>query len=491
MRKTIALIVGMGLCVNQVTAAPSVGALGGLDAKLEKDRVEEAIPGLAVAIASHGKIIYEKGFGWANRERREPVSEHTIFSLASISKPMTTTGLMTLVQAGMVDLDRPANDYLGDAKLQARVGDASQATVRRVANHSSGLPVNYQYFFADEPDQPPSRDELIVRHGNLITTPGERYQYSNVGFAVLDYIISRVSGQDYADFMRQEVFVKLGLTHTSVGIGPGLEKFVATRYGDDGAPLPFYVTETPGSSAVYSSAHDLVRFGMFHLKDHLPDQQAILRDASLDELHRPTQQEGGEPPAGYAIGWEAIDRPDGYHIVTHTGGMPGVATTLILVPGEDLAVVMLANGGPIELTEVERLVMTAVLPRWKPTPRQPEKKPPSLLPRHELVGTWVGHVHTYAGDRPLRMQFQADGLVLFQVGDQTASTVSEVEIEKGSLTGVARGELNVPELRRHGSYALELNLQLRADELTGGVTATRHQDRPFGLTYWTELHKQP
>jgi len=351
-KPTVSLILWVGLFASRVIAGHTTSTLAVLDAKLEKDRVEENIPGLAVAIASHGRIIYEKGFGWADREKRVPATEHTMFSLASITKPFTTTGLMTLVQAGKVDLDRPANDYLGDAKLQARVGDASKATVRRLANHSAGLPVHYQYFFSDEPYRPPSRDETILHYGNLITPPGERYQYSNIGFATLDYIISRVSGQSYADYMRQEVFVKLGLTHTSVGIGPGLENFAAARYDDDGSPLPSYELDTPGAGGIYSSAHDLVRFGMFHLKDHLADQGAILSDRSLDELHRPTQDESSEPRAGYAIGWEVIDRPDGYHIVTHTGGMPGVATTLLLVPSEDLAVVLLANGGPAELLAV-------------------------------------------------------------------------------------------------------------------------------------------
>jgi len=482
----------VGLFASRVIAGHTTSTLAVLDAKLEKDRVEENIPGLAVAIASHGRIIYEKGFGWADREKRVPATEHTMFSLASITKPFTTTGLMTLVQAGKVDLDRPANEYLGDAKLQARVGDASKATVRRLANHSAGLPVHYQYFFSDEPYRPPSRDETILHYGNLITPPGERYQYSNIGFATLDYIISRVSGQSYGDYMRQEVFVKLGLTHTSVGIGPGLENFAAARYDDDGSPLPSYELDTPGAGGIYSSAHDLVRFGMFHLKDHLADQGAVLSDRSLDELHRPTQDESSEPRAGYAIGWEVIDRPDGYHIVTHTGGMPGVATTLLLVPSEDIAVVLLANGGPAELLAVEQLVMSAVLPRWQHTSQpSPDKKPPPYVPSPELTGNWIGQVHTYAGDRRLQLQFLPNGHVLLQVGDQPASVVSEVVIDRGTLSGIARGELDTPDVRRHGPCFLELDLQLRGKELTGGLIATRHYARPFALTHWTELQKQP
>ncbi|HEX4241977.1 MAG TPA: serine hydrolase domain-containing protein [Steroidobacteraceae bacterium] len=491
MSRLMAAALCLGLSAGPLVAAPAPESLAGLGAKLDKIRVEESLPALSVAIAMHGKIIYETGFGWADRENRVAATEHTMFSLASVSKPITTTGLMTLVQAGKIDLDRPVNDYLGDAKLKARVGDADKATVRRVANHSSGLPLHYQYFFADEPYQPPSRDESILHYGNLVTPPGEHYQYSNLGFGVLDYVISRVSGREYADFMRQEVFLKLGMTHTSIGIGRGLEPFAATRYDDDGAPLPSYRLDTPGAGGAYSSAHDLARFGMFHLKDHLAGEQAILSDAMLDEMHRPTMAEGGSPKTGYAIGWEVIDRPDGYRVVTHTGGMPGVATALILVPKEDLAVVLLANGFRMDLMPAEDLIMGTLLPKWKAIPEPPAAKAQPFRPAPELVGTWVGYVHTYAGDRPLRLQIPAEGPVVFQCGDQTASVVSTAAFDQGTLSGTALGDLSTPDLKRHEPYVLDLNLQLRRGELTGDITATRSEGRPFGLSHWTELHKQP
>ncbi len=98
--------------------------LESLAPQIEKIRVDNGTPSIAVAVARHGKIIWERGFGWADRENRVPATEHTAYSLASISKPVTATGLMTLVQAGRVNLDHPINDYLGDAKLRAWIGDS-------------------------------------------------------------------------------------------------------------------------------------------------------------------------------------------------------------------------------------------------------------------------------------------------------------------------------------------------------------------------------
>ena len=142
---------------------------------IRRQMVETSTPSIAVAVARDGKIIWEEGFGWADREQRIAGDEHTQYSMASISKPFTATGLMMLVQAGKIDLDRPVNDYLGDAKLRARVGDAAQATVRRVASHTSGLPLHYQFFYVDEPYRRPSMDETILRYGNLVTVPGEQF----------------------------------------------------------------------------------------------------------------------------------------------------------------------------------------------------------------------------------------------------------------------------------------------------------------------------
>ena len=85
--------------------------------RIAKALADTNVPSIAVAVARDGKIIWEQGFGWADRENRVPASEHTLYSLASISKPITATGLMVLKERGKIDLDKPVNDYLGEAKL--------------------------------------------------------------------------------------------------------------------------------------------------------------------------------------------------------------------------------------------------------------------------------------------------------------------------------------------------------------------------------------
>src|SRR5262245_37824467 len=287
------------------------------------------LPSVSVAVAKGGKIVWEEAFGWADREKLVAATPNTMYSLASISKPITATGLMTLVERGKIDIDKPANDYLNTAKLTGLSGDASGATVRRVLSHTAGLPLHYQFYYANQPYPVVSNDETIARYGILVNPPGDVYEYSNLGFGIIDHIIARSSGVDYADYMWSEVFVPLGLTHTSVGIAPGLEPFAAQRYDGKRRPIPFYDFDHRGASAVYSSAHDLVRFGMFHLKDHLSDQKPILKDAIIDLMHQPVA------PAQYGLGWAVTADDNGYLRYQHTGGMPGVATILSLYPTED------------------------------------------------------------------------------------------------------------------------------------------------------------
>lgn len=481
--------VAVGIILLSTLRLDAQDQFDGVRALIRQRIMDGTVPSVTVAVAQHGKIIWEEGFGWANREERIPATENTMYSLASISKTMTASALMTLVQAGRIDLDKPINDYLGDAKLKARIGNADDATVRRVANHSSGLPLHYQFFYSDEPYQKPSYDETILRYGNLVTIPGEHYQYSNLGFGIIGYVLARVSGESYPDFMREAVFIKLGMTHTSVGVGPGLEKFQAIRYDSRGLPIPPYDFDHSAASAVYSSAHDLVRFGMFHLKDHLPDETQILTDASIDAMHQPTMKESDN--VGYGIGWNSENRADGYRVVSHTGGMPGVATILMLVPSEDIAVVVLIN----ELTrtpifEISNAIAKVLLPKWQIAPIKPETPPP-FIPGPELLGTWKGTLHTYQKDLPVTLKFQPSGDVEVQLADELTSLLNKVEFKDGWLSGGAWGDVGTDDAERHHATTLLFSLKLRGNHLNGAVSATEQARNPVALSQWLDVVKQP
>lgn len=444
------------------------------------------IPSVAVAVARDGQILWEEGFGWADREKRRPATEHTMYSLASISKPITATGLMVLVESGKIDLDKPANDYLGEGKLHGLIGDASAATVRRVANHTAGLPMYYQAFFADEPLKAPRRDETIRRYGILVTEPGERYHYANLGYGVLDEIITRVSGKPYADYMREEVFLPLGLTHMSVEVGPGLEEYAAVRYEADGLPLVHYEFDHPGASAVYASAHDLVRFGMFHLKAHLADQKPILTDSAIDAMQVPTNATAARNKADYGIGWTSGTMA-GHRVVSHSGGMPGASTLLLLVPEHKTAVVVLVNSRSPLLGGMVEQILKKLLPAAQAKPAEtteektgaspaagdgepgesPEEPQPSLA---SAAGTYKGVIQTYEGELPVTLWVLPSGDIHLQIDKQLKSLVNDPHYDNGWIRGRLLGEISTADCRRY-PHDLMLDLKHRGERITGTVTA--------------------
>ncbi len=460
------------------------------------------VPSIAVAVAKDGKIIWDEGFGLADRERRTPATAHTLYSVASVSKPVTATGLMVLVERGKVDLDKPIDDYLDNLKLRAYVGKAADATVRRVANHTAGLPLHYQFFYEDEPYEPPSFEETVRRYGTLVTAPGERYQYANLGYGLLDHVITKVSGKPYADFMREEVFLPLGMTHTSIDVGPGLEPYQAMRYTPEGKRIPFYRFDHPGASAVYSSAHDLARFAMFHMKEHLADQKQILADESLDAMQRATAMESND--SGYGIGWGTATDERGYDYIQHTGGMPGVATCVRMIPSERLAIVSLANSRSPLTYRLPGLISKIMLAEKAPRPanasetlEKQEKPSDDESPSEDstlsgaLQGIWRGKLVTYQGETLLRLVVQPDGDVHVRLGDRLETLLNSASFRDGILRGRFAGKVPYDD-HRGRDYQIQLELKLRGDILNGSATTQTVADAwgSNAVTHWAEVRRQ-
>ncbi len=490
----VLLVAAFSLLIAPSISASAAERFADIRARIVKELADGEPAALAVAVSQGEEILWAEGFGWADRERQVRADENTSFSLASISKPLTATGLMRLVERDKLDLDRAINDYLGEAKVRARRGDAADATVRLVANHGSGLPLHWHFFFADEPYAPPSRDETIRRYANLVTAPGERFQYSNLGYGLLDYLIERISGQSYADYIHEHVFVPLGMHRSSIGIAPELADFTAARYDTHGRRLPDYTFDHPGGSEAYASAMDLVRFGMLHCKVKRDDVKSILSEDAIDAMQRPTSPGSGGD--GYGIGWSMSRAPHGQRVVAHSGGMPGVATNLMLIPEEQIVVAVLTNGNQ----SPSRAIAQALIEEVASKPEGEEREDTgtfglnatTTLEAPDLVGQWSGHVDTYGGARDLKLEFQADGDVHVQLGKQLRTLVDRPSSADGWFRGRFRSNLDTDDTSR-ADYVLHLELEREDDRLTGSLTAraTSPERHFFALSHWVELQRDP
>jgi hypothetical protein len=290
------------------------------------------------------------------------------------------------------------------------------------------------------------------------------------------------------------VFQPLGLTHTSIDIAPGLEQFAAQRYDMQKRPIPFYAFDHMGASAVYSSAHDLVRFGMFHLKNHLSDQRAILSAATIDQMQTAVA------PASYGLGWGISDNDMGYRRVSHTGGMPGVSTVLNLYPTENLAVVVLTSSGA-PTGRIAQEIAAAVLPRYADSLRVRQAQqaagtagggrggaPPSQL--SELTGEWSGTLRTWKATLPFRLSIRANGEVFAWLGDQLEVPVTAPAFRNNRLTGRFAGRIPTDDAERW-THTSALGLQLVNGVLKGQVSAqTATPVVYYSLASYAELRKQ-
>ena len=482
-------------------------------AYINKTIAEKLLPSVSIAVAKDGKIIWEEAFGWADREKMIPATPATMYALASLTKPYTSTGVMELVEQHKIDIDHPINEYLGSAPLTAIVGDASGATVRRVLCHTSGLPIHSVNLLGNGDQVPPMAD-TIRRYGALVNPPGQYFDYSNLGYGALGYMTSLVSQLDWKDYMRDKVFLPLGLLHTSVGIGPGLEDYAVARYDKGNRRLPAFAADTPGASTIWSSAHDVVRFGMFQLKDHLPDQRAILTDAALDLLKKPAT--GGVPSAGtmlgrksYGLGWFIDPDDHGYTVLSHEGAGLGATTTLEIFPTEDLAIVVLINQGIVEddLVDIVQHLAAAILPKYAAALKAGATAPPqsaspgpetqlSLLA--ELVGTWTGTARTWQGSIPLTITVQPNGDVHVKLGDQLETLLTTVPpfIKEHRLVGMFTGTMPTPDVKNY-TDKVGLTLSLRDGRLIGEALAFNTMDfdpyagKPeFTISFYVELTKK-
>jgi CubicO group peptidase (beta-lactamase class C family) len=465
---------------------------------IEKKMADQSVPSFAIAVAKDGKIIWEQGFGWADREHHIPATAHTPYLVASITKPITATAVMILAERGKIDLDHPVNDYLGAAKLRGLAANAKQATVWRVLSQSSGLPTHYQYFFTDEPERPPKLGETIRRYGNIVFPPGERFVYSNLGYGILGRVIERVSAQSYSDFLQTEVFLPLGMHESSVWVRPDLAGQTAIPYGQNGEVIPSYVFDTPGSGAVYSSVHDLTLFAMLQLGTLMPEQRRILSERSVNEMQRPLI-DTDVPPLKYGMGWFVNEDLFGYRCIFHGGGAPGAETIIRLIPSEHIVAVAVsnANGGlpAVAVHEILSVLLPQYAARRKVARDPPATRALPFEPGRSLVGEWRGRVYTYERNLPITLFFKRDGEVQVRLDTQAKTQLNDVAFLNDHLTGHMSGDIRTGDADRAGraSYQLTLDLDLRGKALKGAIMTepTEGSVKRTGssLSHWTELSK--
>lgn len=474
----------------------ALAAFAGVREFIEQGIRKQRVPSVAVAVIRDDRVVWAEGFGLADIEAKRVATSDSVYLMASVSKPIAATGLMLLVDEGKITLDRAVNDYLPGAKLTARVGSAQDITVRRLLNHTSGLPVHANFF--RDGIAPPPRDVTISRYGFAHQPPGSRFEYCNLAYGIIDYITATTAQTSWREFMDTKLYDALGMTHTSDRVRPGLENSATTQYRYDVAGrfvrVPPYGFDHDGASAVWSSANDLARFLRLHLNDGVLDGKRHFHEGTLRAMQQFSVARSPEKPEnGYGLGF-FVEPYMGQKNFSHSGGMPGVATRIRAFPDDRAGFAVLTNasayGTPNAAGFREDICqrITHVLFPDAPEPPAAEKeKDPPPGPPGEFAGKWRGILAHYDGDIPLQLEVAADGVVQAAFGKLPAVKLEKVSFANGQWTGQMEGVLNT-QPSHHGTVMLEFRLRSDNGALSGVCLA--EAEGYFALSHWVKLNRE-
>ncbi len=310
------------------------GTTNKVDDFVQAEMQKQRIPGVSLAVVKNGEIVLAKGYGYANVEHHVPVKPETIFQSGSIGKQFTATAVMMLVAEGRINLDEKISKYLGD------VPDSWQnITVRHLLTHTSGL--------TDYPDDFDFRRDYneaeLLQRAQAITPgfkPGEKWQYSNLGYVTLGILIHNVTGKFYGDFLQERIFKPLGMTTTRIiseaDIVPNRAagyRFVKDELKNQNWVSPTLNTTADG--ALYFTVLDMAKW------DAALYGEGVLNKTSLQQMWTPVRLNNNKT-ADYGFGW-SLGQVNGHRIIEHGGAWQGFTSYIARYVDDKMTVIVLDN----------------------------------------------------------------------------------------------------------------------------------------------------
>ena len=267
-----------------------------IDKMIQEKMKEQQIPNATVSVVRNGKVIFEKGYGYANLEDQTRIeAEKTMFRMGSVSKLFTWTAVMQLVERGMLDLDTDVNEYL-DFEIPSKLeesdqGDTEPITLHHLMTHTPGFEDYADSIFRLSADKKPSLDEYVRQYMPArVFPPGEVMAYSNYGTALAGYVVEQVSGMPFPEYVEKNVYQPLGMKHSTFRqpIPEKLTPHMAQGYryvnGEYRKGEFEFVPEPAGSMS--STASDMARFMMAYLQDGKSENGRILEEKTVQQMFR-------------------------------------------------------------------------------------------------------------------------------------------------------------------------------------------------------------
>ncbi|RUT68201.1 serine hydrolase [Flavobacterium cupreum] len=302
-------------------------------------------------VSEKGKVIFKKGYGSANMEWNIPNQPDTKFRLGSITKQFTALLIVKLAEDGKIKLDVPITTYLPDYPKET--GD--KVTIQNLLTHTSGIP-NYTSapnFLQEKAKNPYSPADFVKTFSNLPLEfkPGEKFAYSNSGYFLLGYIIEKITGKTYEQYLQEIIFTPLKMVNSGYDHSDVLIKNRAAGYEKQGKKIinaSYLDMSIPyAAGSLYSTVEDL------YLWDQALYTNKLLSEKSMESLFKPYILMGD---GGYGYGWFLSDITIGtkekVKVIEHGGGINGFNTNISRVPSDKILIVLLNNTGRALLGEM-------------------------------------------------------------------------------------------------------------------------------------------
>lgn len=315
------------------------------DSLVREEMARWTVPGIVVGVLHDGAVEL-RAWGVASLRTAQPMREDMLFRVASISKVFTATLAMTLVDAGLLDLDRPVSAYLPELRL-ADAEALGTISMRHLLSHQSGLLGDY-FVSYDLGEDALARWIGEFHTLRQITRPGETWAYCNSGFHLAGRVCEALAGRPFDVAMRERVFTPLGLERTGFfahemivwphAVGHNL---VAPTSDEHIVAPQYYPRNRLPAGGVVSNAAELLSFARFHMGDGTVNGTPVLSAGALAAMRKPQTRAANFADA-WGIGWD-LREISGYTVIAHGGSINGYQTQLTAVPAMQAAFAIMTN----------------------------------------------------------------------------------------------------------------------------------------------------
>ncbi len=311
---------------NEKTEKSTPQTIDELKTRIEGIIEETNIPGAAVAIITTNSIDWIGTFGFANLETKEPVTEDTHFCIGSCTKSFTGLGFLKLLDEGRIDLNTPVRDIAPEIEIDNPWKDTDPVRIVHLLEHSSGFEDSHpNWFYFKKPIV--SLKQALEAKAHLRKVrwrPGTCFSYSSPGFTLAGYVLEKVSGQNYEDYMKQKILVPIGMKTATIGSSEECRRLLAVGYGKNTKPFPTWYDYDEPAGALNTSIKEMALFIRFMLNRGSVDGEQIISEELFNRIGKPEStlaaRAGLESGCSFGIGTRYRTRAKWYG---HGGAVPG------------------------------------------------------------------------------------------------------------------------------------------------------------------------